>query len=212
MTTAIGIRWYPRKEETLLRSIETIGHDYTVYPDGQTLPLLYDVKSKLIGEHAGCFKHYYRVIEDLCKQDVDIVGSFPDDIIYSKGWLDIALRQFRANPYVGYLDCFTALGLAHGKGWRNKKGWQELKGGWGESWGGAYLFRKDVALKWLKHPFILNHLENYKPNQQIDAAIPEAIHQMGLFQFYHIPSLVKHIGMTSTIGHKHRRMDDAVGW
>jgi hypothetical protein len=31
-------------------------------------------------------------------------------------------------------------------------------------------------------------------------------------QFFHTPSLMQHIGRFSTIGHEHRRIDDAIGW
>lgn len=203
--------WYPRKVETFHRSQSSIKYNNViVYPDGVDFPHRTDFQVKMLGEHAGCFKHYYRVLEDLCKTDSEIVGVFSDDVIYRDNWLSTAHQMFRKNPYIGYLACFTPKGIANG--WQNRSGWNELKGGWATSWGGAYLMRKEVALKVLKHPYILNHRDNYEKNQQIDHAIPEVMHRMGYLQFAHNPSLMKHIGMFSTIGHKHRKIDEALNW
>jgi len=58
----------------------------------------------------------------------------------------------------------------------------------------------------------LNHLENYEANQQIDLAIPESVFQMGLKQMFHVPSLMNHIGHSSTIGHKHTHDNVGAGW
>lgn len=211
MKTIIGIRWYPRKVETFHQSQHSIKHkNVIIYPDGVEFPHRTDYPVKMLGEHVGCFKHYYRVLEDLCKTDSEIVGSFSDDVLYRNDWLSTAHQMFKKNPYIGYLACYTPKGIA--SGWENRKGWNELKGGWATSWGGGYLMRKEVALKVLKHPYILNHRDNYKKNQQIDHAIPEAMHQMGYQQFANNPSLMKHIGKFSTIGHFHRKMDDALNW
>lgn len=211
MKIEIGITWFPRKVETFQQSQASIKHDnVTIYPDGIEFPHRTDFTVKTLGEHRGCFKHYYRTLEDLCKTDADVVGVFSDDVLYREGWQKEAIRMFSKNPYIGYLACYTPKGIA-GK-WQNRKGWNELKGGWATSWGGGYLMRREVALKVLKHDFILNHLENYKKNQQIDHAIPEAMHQMGYLQFANNPSLMKHIGKFSTIGHVHRKIDEALGW
>lgn len=211
MKAAIGITWFPRKVETFQTMQHSLNHDnVTVYPDGIEFTHRTDYPVKMLGNHKGCFKHYYRVLSDLCDTDADIVGVFSDDVIFKGDWLTEATRMFNRNPYVGYLACYTPRGIA-GK-WQNKKGWNELKGGWATSWGGAYLMRREVAVKVLNHPYIINHRDNYEKNQQIDHAIPEAMHRMGYQQFAHNPSFMKHIGLFSTLGHKHRKIDEALGW
>lgn len=211
MKIAIGVTWIPRKVETFQTMQHNVFHtDCTVYPDGYPFPHRTDFTVKELGDNVGCFKHYYRVLEDLCKTDADIVGIFPDDVKLRQGWQNIAERQFNINPYIGYLALYTPKGMA--SKFPNTKGWHEIKGGWASSWGGGYMFRREVAKKILKHPYILNHRDNYAKNQQIDHAIPEAIHQMGYLQFFHTPSLIQHIGRFSTIGHVHRKIDDAIGW
>ena len=209
MKIAIGITWYPRKVETFQQMQHSVNHDCTVYPDGVEFIHRTDFNVKMLGGHAGCFKHYYRALFDLCESDADVVGVFSDDVLLAKDWQSKAIQQFNKNPYIGCLALYTPKGMST---LAKRNGWNEIKGGWAKSWGGGYLYKRETAKQILQHPFVLNHLNNYEKNQQIDHAIPEAVHQMGLFQYIHNPSLMQHIGKFSTIGHQHRAIDNALGW
>lgn len=212
MKTIIGITWIPRKREYFPKSIKTVDHDNVIiYPDGYDFkfPTQYEIRN--LGSNVGCFKHYYRVLTDLVNNtDADIIGIFADDILYKPGWIEKATGKLN-DESIGYVAAYVPKGLARRNGWDNK-GWYELNGGWNNVYGGGFLFRKEVALKVLEHPFILNHLNNYEKNQQIDLAIPEAINQMGLRQLFPIPSFIDHIGLASTIGHEHRAHNVGAGW
>jgi hypothetical protein len=210
MRIAIGITHYPRKVETLQASLVTMpaGTEATIYPDGTHHVSPY-IDVEVLGEHAGCFRHWYRVLEHLCTKDVDAVGIMPDDVQYHpKTWRVVAhkLRDERT----GYVAAFLPKGMADRYEWG--KGWHTCNNGWASSWGGGYVFPIAVARQLLQHPFIIDHRNNYAANKQIDHAIPEAVHQMGLNQWYHYPSLLRHIGFTSTIGHEHTEAEDAAGW
>lgn len=206
----IGVRWYPRKQETIYRSVASIGnHDITVFPDGVKLPRETKYPSVYLGDNVGCFKHWYRVLEYLVQQDCDYVAAFSDDLVYKRNWFETVKQQIDRKD-VGFVACYVPQGVANRYGWR--KGWYELNQGWAAAWGGGYIFRRDVAERLLEHQYIIDHRENYKANQQIDHAIPEAIHRMGLKQMYYCPSLIDHIGKYSTIGHSWRRMDRGYGW
>ncbi len=209
MSVKIGVMWYPRGQEVFPRMEKSIGHPFTVYPDFDTFKHKTDNEVKFLGGNVGCFKHYYRVLTDVCNSDADYVGVFSDDILYRESWIQTAISMLD-NTDVGFAACFVPIGVAQRYGWGN--GWHQLKGGYDAAWGGGYLFRKEVALKLLQHPFILNHRDNYEKNQQIDHAIPEAIYRMGLKQMFFVPSLIDHIGVTSTIGHDYRNIDRGVGW
>jgi len=209
MKVKLGIRWYPRKQETIQQSLRSIGNvDLTIYPDCKAKPNIEGYNIVNLGTNVGCFKHYYRTLEHLTQSDADIVGVFSDDMLYVRNWQNKAIQHMGKN--VGFVSCFVPRGLAHRYTWR--RGVQELNKGWGHQWGGGYLFKREVAIELLQHPFILNHRDNYKANQQIDHAIPEAIYQMGLKQLYVVPSLMNHIGRNSTIGHSWREMDKGAGW
>ena len=211
MKTTIGITWIPRAREYFAKSIKTIDHkNVIVYPDGYDFPFPTPLEVRNLGDNVGCFKHYYRVLTDLVENtDSDIVGIFADDLLYSKGWIEKAVKPLEDNK-VGYTVCYVPNGLKIRNGWRD--GWNELNGGYASSWGGGYLMKKEIARQVLKHPFVLDHLNNYKKNQQIDHAIPEAIFQMGLRQLFHVPSFINHIGLKSTLGHKHNSWDKGAGW
>jgi hypothetical protein len=209
MKVSVGVMWFPRKDETIKESIRTIGKvDVSIYPDCDLTPPIEGFNVVSLGGNVGCFKHYYRALEHLCNTDADIVGVSSDDVVYARNWHNKAIQHL--NEGAGFVSCYVPRGLAHRYTWR--RGVHELNKGWSASWGGGYLFRKDVALKLLQHPFILNHRDNYKANQQIDHAIPEAIYQMGLKQLYIVPSLMNHIGRNSTIGHSWREIDKGAGW
>ena len=95
MKIEIGITWFPRKVETFHQSQATINHDnVTIYPDGVEFPHRTDFTVKTLGDHRGCFKHYYRTLEDLCKTDADVVASLcgsgfaiPSPADWHLGWV-----------------------------------------------------------------------------------------------------------------------------
>ena len=209
MKVNVGVMWYPRKQETIQQSLKTIGKvNVSIYPDFDSKPPIDGYNVISLGGNVGCFKHYYRTLEHLCSTDADIVGVFSDDVVYARNWHNRAIQHLTDN--VGFVACYVPKGLAHRYTWR--RGVHKLNKGWGNQWGGGYLFSKEVAKELLQHPFILNHRDNYKANQQIDHAIPEAIFQMCLNQLYLVPSLINHIGRTSTIGHSWREIDQGAGW
>jgi len=194
-----------------MKSIKTVDHDNVIiYPDGFEFkfPTRYEVRN--LGENVGCFKHYYRVLTDLVENtNSDVVGVFADDIVYRKGWIAKATEQLK-DESVGFVGCYVPNGMAIRNGFND--GWNEINGGWATSWGGGYAMRVETAKKVLNHPFVLDHLNSYEKNQQIDHCVPEAIFQMGLRQLFPVPSFINHIGLKSTLGHKHNSWDKGAKW
>ena len=203
----------PRKRETWQRAIDnllsefkTYGVDVVLYPDGCDLDYHF-FPSKPTETRIGCFKNYARALTDLCNSDADIVSVLPDDLMWYKGGADTIMDGIASTNNIGYCAAYTPHLL--GKRERMRRGWNEVKGGYYSSYGGAYFFPTDVARQVVAHPFFVNHRDNYAPNQQIDHCIPEVMHQLGKVQMFHAPSLVNHIGMTSTIGHRHTSSERA---
>lgn len=209
MRISIGITHVPRQSETLGQSLKSFpsGAEYIIYPDGTHAV---GGPSKCLGKRVGCFRHWHRVLADLCETDFDAVGIMPDDVIYNMHiWQTIT--PMLSEIGTGYVATYLPIGMANRYGWR-RSGWCLCNKGWASSWGGGYVFPIDVARSLIAHPYIIDHRDNYAANQQIDHAIPEAIHRMGLNQWYRYPSLLKHIGHTSTIGHRHTANEGAAGW
>lgn len=184
---------------------KTIQLPFVVYPDGKEFRLPTDAPVKYLGETKGCFRHWYRVLQDLTEQGTEYVAALEDDIIYSPKWFEVIEEKLSLSE-TGTVALFTPTGIAKRYGWSD--GWHEVNEGWASTWGGSYIMKTEVAKQILESDYLRNHYDNYKLNQQIDHAIPEAVHRLGLKQWLRVPSLVNHIGYTSTIGHRHRPEDE----
>lgn len=165
-------------------------------------------------KQVGCFKHFARTLKALVKNsgEGDTIAVLPDDLTFhphidAQKAIETALRSSN----VGYCAIYTPRELGRRNRWKHN-GWAVSKGGWDSSYGGGYFFRREVAQRVLNHPFFIDHKDNYEGNQQIDHCIPEVIHRLGLKQLFHVPSLTKHIGLTSTIGHVHTEAEEPWGW
>lgn len=149
----------------------------------------------------GCFGNFHNALTYLSQSTSDYIGVIGDDFEFSRGAFIMVEQAFRLYEKIGFLSMYTPQGMGARYGMHD--GWQSINLGWKNTWGGNYIFPREVAKQIIKHPFYLDHLENYKANQQIDHCIPEVCHQLGLNQMFHVPSFSDHIGMRSTIGHKH---------
>jgi hypothetical protein len=154
----------------------------------------------------GCFKNFDRALKYLIKNsDAKYICVLSDDFLYTKD-LFKNLSKILHNDNLGYAALFTPEHMRNQPCNVRKFGWNKVNLGWGTSWGGLYVFKKDTAKEIIKWEFYQNHLENYSLNQQIDHCVPEVCFQMGLDQWYHNPSLADHIGYNSTIGHEHTKL------
>jgi hypothetical protein len=206
MTFAIGITYVPRKTETVRGSVNSLLEvsarhevDLSFYPDGCEMHHHF-VPAYPTPERVGCFRNFARALTHLCESGADVVAVMPDDVLYYP-FAFAHISEGLTTQNIGYCAAYTPRLL--GQRERMKRGWNEVKGGYYSSYGGGYFFPIDVARAVIAHPFFINHRDNYAPNQQIDHCIPEVVHQLGLRQLFHGPSLIQHVGLTSTIGHKH---------
>ena len=216
MNLTIGVTWVPRPSETLPLTSFTFDRNahFIIYPDGHRLPWdMSDFEQRLLGNQAGCFRHWHRVLTDLVNNtDSDFVGIIPDDVSFVNGIAEKAIEPLQTDRD-GYTALYTPAGMSQRSArLRLGSGWCEIKGGWGKSWGGCYVFRRPIAERLIRHPRTIRHLNEYKRNQQIDAIVPEVMYQLGLRQWMHNPSLCEHVGLTSTIGHKHTSAEHALRW
>lgn len=215
--TQLAIRYFPREEETIQTSVDSLRKaGYTgkliVFADGHSPPLKDDNVDVRVLPWLGCFKNYDRALQTLIREsDKPYIAALGDDILYRNNFLNFA-KEIIDFPKIGYLAMYTPVGVGRRHKWnKHEVGWKEIKGGWSASYGGGYLFNKEVAKRIVKANYYQKHLATYKANQQIDRAIPQTVHELKLRQFFHVPSLLKHIGVTSTIGHVHTKDEDDFG-
>ena len=77
------------------------------------------------------------------------------------------------------------------------EGWNECRSGW-YLWGAlALCIPRDAARELLQHPRFVEH----GGSQQVDAVVAASMLDLGRPSYVHVPSLVDHVGETSTLGH-----------
>lgn len=201
----LGIITAPRKDPTINRSIKSLretGYNGVINIYAEPHELNIDDKGVIIKknkETLGCFKNFDNALKDLIKEGSEYICVLSDDMVYHR----MLLKKIRFEKN-SYCALYTPTGMMRH---RLKKGWSTLNLGWANAWGGLYVMHRDTAIKIVEHEFYIDHLENYKANQQIDHCIPEVCYQLGINQYYHNPSLTDHVGFHSTIGHKHTKND-----
>lgn len=157
----------------------------------------------------GCFGNYNRALTWMVENsEAEYIAVLGDDFDWKRATFIMAEQAVKRLNKLGYAALYTPQGV--GIRWKLQGGWQEINLGWGNTWGGNYVFKKDVAKQIIDHPYYQKHLETYKKNEQVDHCIPEVIHQLGLNQYFHTPSFCDHIGKISTIGHQHTQNER--GW
>ncbi len=205
----IGFVTSPREFPTYNESIQSIreaGFTTLIYVFAEPGEYYFKDNNLKIIQHEeklGCFKNHNFALEYLKNNaNTKFIWLFQDDGLLTKNInslmnflssLDIKQIGY-VNPYTGYN---TARKLKISK---NNQEWYESHLGW-DSWGVCYIIPTQQLELLLNHPFYINHLLNYKKNQQVDACISQSFREMNLLRYYHNPSLVDHISTTSTIGH-----------
>ncbi len=199
----------PRKKETYnfaIHSLRTAGfsNKITLFME----PGSYDFKDHNLllvknKEKLGCFKNYDYGLNYLLKYTKKpFIFIMQDDYIFSdKAFNRLnSIMNFNIKD-IGYFSPLLYIRMAEKlKIDSFTEGWKESSIGWG-SWGACYIMPINSVKKMLQHPFYINHLNNYKKNEQIDACVSETFKQLPLKMFFHIPSLVEHIGDHSTLKH-----------
>jgi hypothetical protein len=190
-----------REEPTVQTTIDSL---MQVYNGGFDL-----VEDK---ERKGAFQNYDKCLRMAYDSGAEFILVSSDDFIFYD--FQHQCEQHLIDG-VGYIALWTPIGVA--ERYKFQLGWNEVVGGWATSWGGQYVFKREVLKHILEHPFYIAHLNgtldgsklfNYHPKKRIDHVIPEVVHQLGLKQLYHAPSFVQHIGYTSTLGHEHTRLEN----
>jgi hypothetical protein len=154
------------------------------------------------GSTRGCFRNWRRAVKRLLSRtSAPWILVVQDDATWVPWAADLLRAQMIArrgarvgvlSPYVTGKDVLPTF----------VDGWNECRVGW-TFWGAlAFAMPRDAAEDLLRHPRFTNH----RGAQQVDAVVSASMLDLGRPIYVHVPSLVDHVGDTSTVGH-----DDIVG-
>ncbi len=213
---SISIITAPRNRQTLKTSVNSLRRsgfegNITIFAEPETKYIPLDGTYWLFnGKNYGCFKNYTQALHWLVdNSELPYVGVFSDDFTYSRMAYRDACRYISNANEFGSLALYTPTGM---KPIVHKKGANIINEGWGVTWGGNYIFKKEVAKQLLEHPLYVDHYNNYEKNQQIDHLIPKVLKELKLDQLFINPSLCDHIGFNSTIGHTHTHREKGLNF
>ena len=198
-----GIITAPRKVPTLAYSVQSLREHIdarlSVFAEPGPLEInggrmnVYINRNKL-----GALRNYDSALKYLLRNSKKpYICVLEDDYIYNNtlpARLDEILKY---EGDFGYFNLFT-----NGNNPLLKvmpSGWQDMRLGWHDAWGVAYVFKREVAERLLKHEYYLEAFS--RTDRNIDAVVSETLLRMELPMFYHNPSPSCTFGIISTLGH-----------
>jgi hypothetical protein len=203
---SIGITTAPRRQPTFEQSIASLretGFNEEVHvfaePDTfMTVPSLPRTHVHVNAKKQGCFANWKTTLLYLLSNTkTPWLMIVQDDAVWAPGSADVLrtmMRDSRA-PQSGFLSPYTS-GSSTVVTKAFVDGWNETRAGW-QFWGALALCMSRPAAEQLsKHSRFVKHCDS----RAIDAVVAASMIDMGRPSYVHVPSLVDHIGVTSTIG------------
>lgn len=192
----------PSRFETLkvsLESLKNAGFDRPILFVDDVYSDIYDFGLEVVfrGKNLKTYSHWLLTLSELYLRnpEADRYAIFQDDVIFMKD-----LREFLERsdyPNHGYLNLFSFLENEHLI--KGKNGW--LRSNQKGQGGLALVFDNNTALALLTQPHVYTRTWNrQRKDRFMDGGVVEAMTRTGRFEYIHSPSLVQHIGHTSSMG------------
>jgi hypothetical protein len=212
MDLAIAMTTAPRPRPTLLTSLKSLRaagfvEDVHLLAEPGTFDRVRRPHDARTIEHEnsstrGCFRNWKRAVKRLLSRtSAPWLLVVQDDATWVPWAADVLRAQLIArhdvrtgvlSPYVTGKDVAPTF----------DDGWNECRVGW-TFWGAlAFAMPRAAAEDLLRHPRFTQH----RGTQQVDAVVSASMLDLGRPIYVHVPSLVDHVGDTSTVGH-----DDIAG-
>jgi len=216
-TLAIAMTTAPRRAPTLHRALSSLrqaGFNERVHMfaepgtwDQVSRPK--DARTTTI-DHAtprGCFVNWRHALQHLLtRTTASWLLIVQDDAIWGPGAAHTlrATAAARQKLRTGFLSPYVATNMVPPG---SVDGWNECRLGWDYCGALALCIPRSAAKDLMQHRRFVKHLAKHRMNQQVDAVVGASMLELGRPSYVHVPSLVDHIGMTSTLGH-----DDVATW
>jgi hypothetical protein len=202
---AVGVTTAPREHSTLAVTLASLAQAgwreprLFVEPDVE-LPTVADgLPRSQRDARLGAFPNFYLGLAELVLRDpqTDAYLMCQDDILLAAGTRSYLEKLLWPADEVGVVSLFCASHLARGRSqgfYRDERGWQAFGAQ-------AYVFPPDSARRLLTTPSVLEHRVSgpAEGRQNIDAVVGQWCRCESLGYYIHEPSLVQHIGETSTL-------------
>jgi len=209
---AVAMTTAPRRRPTLHRAIASLrtagfSEDVRLFAEPGTFHRLRRPSNPRVivrdnSSTRGCFGNWRQAIERLLSETTaHWLLVVQDDAIWAPGSAAVLRAQMaaREEPRTGFLSPYVT-GKDVSKTFVD--GWNECRVGW-TFWGAlAFCMKRVAAEELLRHPRFARHAGT----QQVDAVVAASMLDLARPSFVHVPSLVDHVGDTSTVGH-----DDVAG-
>lgn len=191
--------------ETSLSSIQSAGWKTTrvfAEPGSQILSGDNSVSGHSVCERAGtlgAFPNWYLGMTELYLREplAEAFLMFQDDVMLAANTREYVERTLWPAPEVGVVSLYCP-SQEHVSGCT---GYKRIDSGW-DAWGAlAYVFSNPGLRAFLSDLVVLNHRHHGPAGglRNIDSVVGNWCQRVGLPYFVHVPSLVQHIGATSTI-------------
>lgn len=213
---AVGVTTAPRKKETLwecLNSIKSAGwDDIRIFAEPRTkIPTEYAWCARTLRDLSlGAFPNWYLALAELVMRNprVDAYLLVQDDAVFARNSRKYLETTLWPSGCVGAVSVYCPSHYSK----QEQRGFVlEQRGA--ATWGAlAYIFPNRSARHIVGSIEVVNHRHHGRDDgmRNIDNLVGSWCLKMGLEYFVHEPSLVQHIGATSTIW-KHLTVDSAVG-
>jgi len=151
-------------------------------------------------EKLGALHNYHNALTWILKYGKKpFIWITEDDYVYNSTIIQRLEEAVNYEGEYGYFNMFTNY---WGPAFPNPmpEGWSDLRLGYYDAWGMAYVIPRVSAEKLVKNETYINYLDTTKKN--IDGAISESFKRMGMKMFFHNPSPTCTCGIISTLGHE----------
>jgi hypothetical protein len=202
---SVGVTTAGRKQPTLDRTLTGLAQagwerprlfadaDACVHERWARLP------SSRRDEQLGAFANWYLALAEMVMRNPHADGYLlcQDDVIFCRGLRAYLERSLWPAERIGVVSLFCPTHFGRGK----PKGFHVEDRGWDAAGAQAYLFSYASAEALLASPLVLRHRHSGPAggSRNIDSIVGLWCRETRLPYFVHVPSLVEHVGATSTI-------------
>lgn len=205
---AVGVTTAPRRIPTVDQTLESLAQAgwnaprLFVEPCESPSPLFENYPASYRVQTLGAFPNWYLGLSELylCEPHADAYLMCQDDGLFAYGLREYLEETLWPSSPVGvvslYCPCHEHM--------EDVVGYSEIDRGW-QAWGAvAYVFSNPGLRELLSDSMVLNH-RHHGPDEglkNIDSIVGSWCQRRQLPYFVHVPTLVQHIGKTSTIRKK----------